>query len=125
MSREKVKLIKKARRIRRIKKKVVGTDERPRMAFTKTNRHLHAQIINDMKGVTIVGMSTTSKEIKDAFKDKKSLKNKDVAKKLAELIAKKAVEKNVKKIVFDRRGRKYMGVVKIFADTLRENGLEF
>ncbi len=118
------KLEKKARRIRRVRKRIFGTSERPRVAFTKTNRHLHIQIINDIEGKTLFGISTEGKEIKEMFKGKKSLKNKEVAKKMAEIVAEKALAQNIKKVVFDRRGRKYMGVVKVFADTLREKGLE-
>ena len=97
MRQDKLKSLRKARRIRRIKKKVFGTKERPRLAFTKTNKNLYAQIIDDMGKSTLLGISSTNKSIREAFKNKKSLKSKEVAKKLAELIAENAKKSRLKK----------------------------
>lgn len=110
-----------ARKIRhlRIRKKVAGTAARPRLNIFKSNNSLYAQIIDDNVGKTIVGLSSLT------FKDLKSKKNKEAATKLGEEIAKLAISKKVKQVVFDRGGNLYHGKVKTFAEAARANGLEF
>ncbi len=92
-----------------------------RLCFNKSNKNFYAQIIDDSKGHTVLGLSTLSKD----FKDSKSNGNIEAAKKLGKLLAEKALEKGIKQVVFDRNGCLFHGKVKAFADAARENGLEF
>ena len=104
----------------RIRKRVNGTAERPRLVVFRSLSNLYATLIDDVKGITICSVSTLSKEIKEE-KASKTAKSKIVGK----LIAQKASEKNIKKVVFDRNGYLYHGRVKAVADAAREAGLEF
>ncbi|MFQ3675190.1 MAG: 50S ribosomal protein L18 [Endomicrobiia bacterium] len=106
----------------RIRKKIFGTEERPRMSVFKSLKNLEVQIINDETGKTILSLSTLSKELREQLQNKKKS---DQAKILGETIAKKALDAGIKKIVFDRRGNKYIGRIKILAESLRSGGLEF
>ncbi|EZP79125.1 MULTISPECIES: 50S ribosomal protein L18 [Anoxybacillaceae] len=108
------------RRHARVRKKIFGTAERPRLNVFRSNKHIYAQIIDDMKAVTIVSASTLDKEF-----DLESTGNIEAAKKVGELVAKRALEKGIKKVVFDRGGYLYHGRVKALADAAREAGLEF
>ena len=106
----------------RVRKKVRGTNERPRLNVFKSSRHIHAQIIDDISGVTLVAASTISPDVKS---DLVYSGNIDAAKKVGAAIAKKAIEKNIVSVVFDRNGFLYHGRVKALADAARENGLSF
>jgi large subunit ribosomal protein L18 len=112
-----------ARRLRkeRIRKKISGTPERPRLSIHRSVKHISAQIIDDVDGKTLVGISTQSKEFTSA-KDSGNVKG---ARELGKLVAKKALEKKIKEVVFDRSGFLYHGRVKAFADGAREEGLKF
>jgi large subunit ribosomal protein L18 len=110
---------KRKRRHRRIRAKISGTKERPRLCVFRSNKHTYAQLIDDEKGHTIV--SASDLELKGVEKMTKVQKAKEVGK----LIAKKAKEKNIEKIVFDRAGYKYHGRVKALAEGAREGGLKF
>jgi len=112
------------RRKRSIRKKVNGTNERPRMCFSKSLHNLGVQIIDDFDGKTLCGISTQSKSVKDKIKSA-TKKNMNAATVLGEEVAKLALPKGIKKVVFDRSGYRYHGVVKTFADAARKNGLEF
>lgn len=107
------------RRHRRVRRKLSGTAECPRLCVYRSNNNIYAQVIDDVKGVTIVSASTLDK----AVKTKKS--NKEAAKEVGTLIAKRAVEKNIKTVVFDRGGYIYHGIIKELAEAAREAGLEF
>jgi large subunit ribosomal protein L18 len=107
----------KQRRKTRISMKVRGTEERPRLSISKTNSSMQAQIINDLKRVTIVGVSEKHLETKGT----KTEKAKALGLKLAEM-AKKA---KITKVMFDKGSNRYHGRVKAFADAAREGGLEF
>ncbi len=111
------------RRKMRIRKRLLGTPERPRLAVFRSARHIYAQVIDDTKGVTISAASSLSPEIKDRLAECKG--KVEVAKIVGELVAKRAMEKGVKKVAFDRGGYKYHGRVKALADGARESGLEF
>ncbi len=111
------------RRKMRIRKRLLGTPERPRLAVFRSARHIYAQVIDDTKGVTISAASSLSPEIKDRLAECKG--KVEVAKIVGELVAKRAMEKGVKKVAFDRGGYKYHGRVKALADGARELGLEF
>ena len=111
------------RRKMRIRKRLSGTPERPRLAVFRSTRHIYAQIIDDTKGVTISAASSLSPEIRDKVKECKG--KKEVARLVGQLVAQRAVEKGIKKVAFDRGGYKYHGRVKALAEGARESGLEF
>lgn len=119
------KLAKRKRRKKSIKKKVYGTPERPRMCVHKSNRTIYVQIVNDIEGKTICGVSTGKLSLAKGKSDVYTRKNMNFAKELGGEIAKIATEKGVTKIVFDRAGYKYHGTVKAIADAARKNGLQF
>lgn len=112
----------KERRHRRIRKKVFGTSERPRLCVFKSLNHIYAQIIDDTKGHTIVAASTLDKDLRQ-FPGNKS--NINFAKKVGELIAERALKAGITKVVFDRAGYKYHGCIKALAEAAREKGLQF
>ena len=107
------------RRHLRVRRKISGTPECPRLCVYRSNTNLYAQIIDDVAGNTIVSCSTLDKDVKTKHA------NKEAAKEVGTLIAKKAIEKNIKTVVFDRGGYIYHGVVKELAEAAREAGLEF
>jgi large subunit ribosomal protein L18 len=109
------------RRHERIRKTVVGTAERPRLSVYRSLNHIYAQIIDDAKGATLVAASS----LEAAFKGVTKKGNIAMAKEVGGLVAKKAVEKGIKHIVFDRSGYLYHGRIKALADAAREAGLEF
>lgn len=112
----------KAERVRRharVRRKISGTAECPRLSVFRSNSNLYVQVIDDTKGITLVQASTLDKEVKTKHS------NKEAAKEIGTLIAKRAIEKNIKTVVFDRGGYIYHGVVKELADAAREGGLEF
>ncbi len=106
----------------RIRKNIFGTEERPRLSVFRSAKHIYAQLVIDATGSTIVAASTLSPEIKDSIGD---VEKSDAAKKVGELIGRKALEKNIKKVVFDRNGFLYHGRIKALAEGARESGLEF
>ncbi len=108
------------RRHARIRRKLSGTAERPRVAISRTNKHISAQIIDDVAGRTLVAASSVEAGLK-----KTSGGNIDGAKAVADLLATRAKDANITKVVFDRGGFDYHGRVAAFADTLRAAGLEF
>jgi large subunit ribosomal protein L18 len=109
-------------RHRRIRKKVFGTPERPRLSVYRSLNHIYAQLIDDSRGNTIVAASTLDKELSGQPGHKGNV---GMAKKVGELVARRALEKGLKKVVFDRGGYIYHGRVKALAEGARETGLEF
>lgn len=107
----------------RIAKKIRGTSERPRLVVYRSLHHMYAQVIDDSQAKTIVAASSLEKTLRDDLKGVKG--QKEVAKRVGMAVAKKAVSQNIKKVVFDRNGYLYHGVVKSLADGAREAGLEF
>ncbi len=107
------------RRHKRVRTKISGTAECPRLCVFRSNSNIYAQVIDDTKGVTLASASTLDKEVKT----KKS--NKEAAKEVGTLVAKRALEKNIKSVVYDRGGYIYHGIVKELAEAAREAGLEF
>ena len=101
----------------RVRRKVSGTAERPRLNVYRSNKHMYAQLIDDEKGVTLASASTLDKELQ-----LESTGNAEAAAKVGELIAKRALEKGIKSVVFDRGGYVYHGG-KALAEAARENGL--
>ena len=110
----------KARRHFRVRKNVSGTAERPRLVVTRSSRHINAQIIDDLKGHTLVSASTLDATVRGSEGDKSAL-----AGKVGALLAERAKAAGVSKVVFDRGGNKYAGRIAALADAAREAGLEF
>ena len=106
----------------RIRKKIWGTSERPRLTVTKSLNHIYAQIIDDSLGKTLVAMSTQDKELKV---EETSGGNIIAGKKVGEMLAKKALGAGISQVAFDRNGYVYHGRIKALADAARENGLKF
>ncbi|MGK8666385.1 50S ribosomal protein L18 [Staphylococcus epidermidis] len=104
----------------RVRTKLLGTAEKPRLNVYRSNKHIYAQIIDDVKGVTLAQASSQDKDIANTSASKV-----DLATTVGQEIAKKANDKGIKEIVFDRGGYLYHGRVKALADAARENGLEF
>ena len=107
------------RRHKRVRRKISGTAECPRLCVFRSNNNLYVQVIDDVKAVTLAQASTLDKEVKTKHS------NKEAAKEVGALIAKRALEKNISSVVFDRGGYIYHGVVKELADAAREGGLNF
>ena len=107
------------RRHIRVRRKISGTAERPRLCVYRSNNNIYAQIIDDVAGNTLVAASTLDKEIKTKHA------NKEAAKEVGTLIAKRAADKKIVDVVFDRGGYIYHGVVKELAEAAREGGLKF
>ena len=106
-----------------IRLKITGTAERPRLTVYRSLKHVYAQIVDDVTGKTLVAVSDLSKELKEQLKDVKGQMK--LAKQVGQLTARKAMEKNIKEVVFDRNGFVFHGVVKAMADGAREAGLKF
>lgn len=107
------------RRHIRVRAKISGTAECPRLCVFRSNTNVYAQIIDDVAGVTLVSASSLDKEVKEKHANKAS------AKEVGALVAKRALEKNIKTVVFDRGGYIYHGIVKELAEAAREAGLAF
>jgi large subunit ribosomal protein L18 len=111
------------KRKRRVRKRVRGTPERPRLSVFRSTRHIYAQIVDDTTGRTLIECSSVSKEAQAELKKKGG--NKEGSSLVGESVAKKASEKGIKRVIFDRNGFLYHGRVKALADAAREHGLEF
>ena len=111
-----------SRRHRRVRKKVRGTAERPRLCVFRSNRHISAQVIDDRDGKTVAAASSLEKDLRSSLK---SGGNKEAAAKVGQLLAERAVANGVKEVVFDRGSYVYHGRVKALADAAREGGLSF
>jgi large subunit ribosomal protein L18 len=104
----------------RVRAKLSGTAARPRLNVFRSNKHLYAQLIDDMSGTTLASASTMEKDL-----NLESTSNIEAAKLVGELVAKRAVEKGISAVVFDRGGYLYHGRIQALADAARENGLQF
>ncbi len=111
-----------AKKHRRLRNRISGTAQRPRLAVFRSNNHMYAQIIDDTVGNTIVAASTMDKDIKGAVE---KTNNVDAAAHVGTVIAKRALEKGITTVVFDRGGYIYQGKVQALADAAREAGLTF
>lgn len=111
--------VERTRRHIRVRRKISGTAECPRLCVYRSNKNLFVQVIDDVNGVTLAQASTLDKEVKTKHA------NKEAAKEVGALIAKRALEKNIKSVVYDRGGYIYHGVVKELAEAAREAGLKF
>ena len=110
------------KRHQRVRNKVSGTQERPRLSVFRSLNHIYAQIIDDVKGNTLVSCSTLDKQVAEMVKD---LTKKEAAKVVGQEVAKRALEKGITEVVFDRGGYIYTGRVECVADGAREAGLKF
>lgn len=125
MDKNREKQIKSKRRHARVRAKISGTARRPRLSVFKSNKGMYIQVIDDEKGKTLI--SASSKDIKKikASKDEKMSPGMKISYELGKLIAKKALDKKISKVVFDKGSSKYHGRVKAVADGAREGGLQF
>ncbi len=110
------------KRHQRVRNKVSGTAERPRLSVFRSLNHIYAQVIDDVKGNTLVSCSTLDKQVAEMVKD---LTKKEAAKVVGQEVAKRALEKGITEVVFDRGGYIYTGRVESVADGAREAGLKF
>ena len=108
------------KRHKRVRAKISGTPERPRLNVFRSSKHIYAQIIDDVTGTTLVSASTLDKDLNIA-----STGNVEAAKAVGAAVAKRALEKNITSVVFDRGGYIYHGRVAALAEAARENGLQF
>ncbi len=126
MGRTSRKVLARLRRKRRVRKKIFGTPERPRLSVFRSCKHIYAQIIDDVSGRTLVAASSLTPQIREKLAELKKDGGKTaVAKAVGELIGKRALEAGITKVVFDRGGYKYHGRVKALAEGARAAGLEF
>ncbi|HQT90741.1 MAG TPA: 50S ribosomal protein L18 [Candidatus Kryptobacter bacterium] len=123
MGRLEIKKVRQERAKRGLRKKIQGTKERPRLVVFRSLKHIYGTIVDDSHGRTILQVSSLNKEIADELKATKGKTN--VSKIVGMALAKKALEKNIQQVVFDRGGRLYHGRLKAFADGAREGGLKF
>ncbi len=122
MSDPKIKLERRLRRKRRIRKRIMGIELKPRLSVFRSLRHIYAQAIDDTSGRTIVAASTLDKEIRGKLKNSG---NKEAAAEVGKLMGQRLLNKGLTQIVFDRSGYKYHGRVKALADGLRSTGIKF
>ncbi len=115
------------RRKKRVRRKVNGTIERPRLAVNRSLKHIYAQIIDDENGVTLAHASSLSPELKDNTTDSGTTNSGkiEIAQNVGQLIAQKAKERNIEGVIFDRAGYLYHGRIKALAEAAREEGLKF
>ncbi|MFO7814664.1 MAG: 50S ribosomal protein L18 [Halanaerobiales bacterium] len=110
------------RRHFRIRNKITGTPSKPRMVVNRSLKNIYVQIIDDLTGHTLVSAATVDNELSDKLE---KTGNVEAAKKVGELVAERALENDIEKVVFDRAGYKYHGRVKAVAEAAREKGLKF
>jgi len=117
-------LTKRERRLKikqRIRKRIHGTNERPRMTVFRSNKQIYVQLVNDLTGETVVSASSKNKEVAD----KKNINKSEQAKLVGKLVAERSLAKGFNDVVFDRNGYLYHGRIKLLAESAREGGLKF
>ena len=117
-------LTKRERRLKikqRIRKRIHGTNERPRMTVFRSNKQIYVQLVNDLTGETVVSASSKNKEVAD----KKNINKSEQAKLVGKLVAERSLAKGINNVVFDRNGYLYHGRIKLLAESAREGGLKF
>ncbi len=119
---QKIKLTGRKKRAGRVRKKVTGSTERPRLSVHRSLKNVYAQLIDDDKGISILGISSSASAVREQKIEGGKI---EVAKAVGKLVAEKAKEKGIKEVVFDRNGFKYHGRVKAIAEGAREAGLKF
>lgn len=123
MGRLEIKKVRAERAKRSLRKKIRGTADRPRLVVFRSLKHIYGTIVDDSQGKTILQVSSMNKEVADELKSVKGKTN--VSKVVGLALAKKALEKNIQQVIFDRGGHVYHGRLKAFADGAREGGLKF
>jgi len=113
------------KRKKSIRKRLTGTTDRPRLSVFRSARHIYAQVIDDSVGQTIVAASSLDQQVKEHSQSENTMKKADVAVFVGKLVAQRAIEKGIQKVVFDRNGFLYHGRVKAVSDGARDAGLEF
>lgn len=124
MDKAKLRIVERSRRATRVRKKMIGTPDRPRLCVRRSLKHIYAQIIDDINGKTIAQVGSRGKSFSENVSGKKVTK-KDVSKLVGELLADQAIQKGVTRVVFDRKGYLFHGRVKTLAEAAREKGLIF
>ncbi len=119
------KVVERKKRAFRIRKRVAGTQQRPRLSVRRSLNHIYVQIIDDIAGASLVQVGSTNKEIAGKITDKKKMSKTEVSKLVGELVAEKAKEKGIEKVVFDRKGYAFHGRIKALAEAARKKGLQF
>jgi ribosomal protein L18, bacterial type len=119
------KVVERKKRAFRIRKRVAGTPQRPRLSVRRSLNHIYVQIIDDSVGKSLLQVGSTNKEITGNLTDKKKMSKTDVSKLVGELVAEKAKEKGIEKVVFDRKGYAFHGRIKALAEAARKKGLQF
>ena len=117
-------LTKRERRLKikqRIRKRISGTNERPRMTVFRSNKQIYVQLVNDLTGETVVSASSKNKEVAD----KKNINKSEQAKLVGKLVAERSLAKGINNVVFDRNGYLYHGRIRMLAESAREGGLKF
>jgi len=117
-------LTKRERRLKikqRIRKRINGTNERPRMSVFRSNKQIYVQLVNDLTGETVVSASSKNKEVAD----KKNINKSEQAKLVGKLVAERSLAKGINSVVFDRNGYLYHGRIRVLAESAREGGLKF
>lgn len=122
MNNIKEKLRKRKRRHQRVRRKVIGSGERPRLSVYRSMKHIYCQIINDIDGTTLASASTVSPDVRTQVKDGGNVKAAEI---VGRKIAEEALKKGISKVVFDKGGYKYHGRVKALAESARKNNLSF
>jgi len=122
MSQTNMREVARQKRKARVRTRIFGTEQRPRLSVFRSAKHTYAQIVVDSTGSTILAASTLSPEIRGEIE---GLKKSEAAKKVGELLGRKAAEKNIRRVVFDRNGFLYHGRIKALAEGARKSGLEF
>ena len=117
-----MRIVGRERRKLRIRQKISGTGDKPRLSVFRSAKHIYAQVVNDVDGKTVAHASTLSREVRGAIGEDNKV---DAAKKVGEAIAKALLAKGIKKVVFDRNGYLYHGRVRALADAARKAGLKF
>jgi len=118
----KTRLISRKRRHRRVRRKITGTPERPRLNVFRSSKHIYAQVIDDQSGKTLAAASSLDSEMRSGISNGG---NREAARKVGALLARKALDRGIKDVVFDRGGYLYHGRVKELAEGAREGGLNF
>jgi large subunit ribosomal protein L18 len=122
MANKSTRLVSRLKRQKRIRKRVTGTTERPRLSVFRSSAHIYAQVIDDVTGSTLVSASTLDKDFKE---NSGKATGKDAATAIGRLVGARALDKGVSKVVFDRNGFLYHGRIKALSDGAREAGLNF
>ena len=119
---QKIKLTPRKKRAKRVRRKICGTSDRPRLSVFRSLKNVYVQLIDDSNGVSLLGVSSTGPEIKDLENEKGKI---GISKAIGKIVAEKARGKGITNVVFDRSGYLYHGRVKAVADGAREGGLQF